>query len=68
MPSWHPLTQTGLRSAILAPLGRSSRLLGHGQPRPGSWFTSLIASARINRETFQKPKRLFTISKIPVTS
>ena len=53
MPSWHPLTQTGLRSAILAALGRSSRLLGHGQPRPVFYFTSLVSSASLKCETFE---------------
>jgi len=32
MPSWHPLTQTGLRFGIRPALGRSSRLLGMGNP------------------------------------
>ena len=56
MPSWHPFTQTGLRSAILAALGRSSRLLGHGQPRPVFYSTSLVSSASLKCEPF-KPWR-----------
>jgi hypothetical protein len=47
MPSWHPLTQTGPRFGILPSLGRSSRLLGHGQPRPIRWFSRIVWGARI---------------------
>jgi len=47
MPSWHPLAQTGPRFGILPSLGRSSRLLGHGQPRPIRWFSRIVWGARI---------------------
>ena len=56
MPSWHPLTQTGPRFGILpSPTDppaadrcpRSSRLLGHGQPRPIRWFSRIVWGARI---------------------
>ena len=53
MPSWHPLTQTGLRFAILAALGRSSRLLGHGQPLPVRWGSGVFWCARIKGEPYQ---------------
>ena len=57
MPSWHPLTQTGPRFGILPSLGRSSRLLGHGQPRPIRWFSRIIWGARIKWAPYYYPKK-----------
>jgi hypothetical protein len=54
MPSWHPLTQTGPRFGILPALGRSSRLLGHGQPRPIRWFSRIVWGARIKWAPYDK--------------
>jgi len=57
MPSWHPLTQTGPRFGILPSLGRSSRLLGHGQPRPIRWFSRIVWGARIKWAPYQAARR-----------